>query len=133
MLKLTKLSDFVLQLVCRESLVVKHLANLSSVEAEVGVAKVGEDDNRKEQDQVRVVQLALVFEGVVSQLVAVRNVVNVGFIFPIVASRVAAEDVDVAAQLVTHANGLTGIMVCCSDARTHSHTRSCSRSWPVAR
>jgi hypothetical protein len=113
--------------------VVKYLPNLASIEAEMCVAEVGETNDREKQDQVRVVQLTLVLEGVVSQLVAVRNVMDVRFVFPVVAACVAAEDVDVAVQLVIQATSLTEIMVCCSDARTRSHIRRYFRSWQEAR
>jgi hypothetical protein len=39
--------------------------------------------------------LSLVFEGIVSEFVAIRFIVHVGLIFPVVAACIAAEDVDV--------------------------------------
>lgn len=98
MLQLAQLPDFVFQLVRGQPLVVKHLADLAPVEPEVRVAEVREPHDREEQDQIRVVQLTLRFEGVVSQLVAIGFVVDVSLVFPVVAACVAAEDVDVASK-----------------------------------
>jgi hypothetical protein len=79
---------------------VKHLTDLPTVEPEMCMAEMRKSDDCKEQNQIRVVQLALGFEGVVSQLVAVRLIVNVGFVFPVMTTRIAAEDMDVAARTV---------------------------------
>jgi hypothetical protein len=55
MFDLAKLSNLVLQLVSRESLVIKHLSQLAAIEPEVGVAEMGEPHNSEKQKQVRVV------------------------------------------------------------------------------
>jgi len=55
MLDLAKLSNLVLQLVSRESLVIKHLSQLAAIEPEVGMAEMGEPHNAEKQKQVRVV------------------------------------------------------------------------------
>ena len=102
---------------------VKHLTDLPAVEPEMCMAKMRKSNNCKEQNQIRVVKLALGFKGVVSQLVAVRLIVDVGFVFPVMSTRVAAEDMDMAARTVKKPVLLTGIMVCCSGARRRSPVR----------
>lgn len=79
---------------------VEHLSDLPTVEPEVCIAEMREADDCEEQDKKRVVELALCFEGVVSQLVAERFIVDIGFVFPVMATSITAEDVDMAVRLI---------------------------------
>ena len=71
---------------------------MSSVEVEVRMAKVDKRDACDEQKQVRVVALAGRLEGIVAELVAVGQVMNIVLLLPGVASSVAREVVGMAAQ-----------------------------------
>jgi hypothetical protein len=97
-LDLTKLSDFVFDLICSESLMIEDLTHFAAVEPEVSVAEVDEADDSEEKQQVRVVKLALVFERIIAEFVAVWFVMHVWLVLPVVATGVAAEDVDVAIE-----------------------------------
>ena len=115
MLKPAQFSDFVLQLVRCQSLMVEDFAQLAAVESKVRVAEVGKASDCEEKYQVRVVELALILERVVSQLVSVGFVVNVGFIFPVVTASVAAEEVDVTAKFSeAYTYWLRGLLFWCA-------------------
>lgn len=75
---------------------VEDLAQLAAVEPEVCVAEVREAHDSEEQKKVRIVELALVLERIVSQLVTIGFVVHVRLVLPVVTTCVAAENVDVA-------------------------------------
>ena len=77
---------------------VKHLAELPAIESKVSVREVAETHDSEEQQQIWVVKLTLRFEGVISELIAVGLIVDIGLVIPVVATRVAAEDVDMANQ-----------------------------------
>ena len=79
---------------------VEHLSDLPTVEPEVCIAEMREADDCEEQDKKRVVELALCFEGVVSQLVAERFIVHIRFVFPVMATSITAEDVDMAVRVI---------------------------------
>jgi len=83
--------------------VVQHLARLALVELEVTVTEVDEPHACHEDEQPRVVRLAIGLERVVAQLVAIGFVVHVVFLFERVAVRVGREDVRVAAKLIKDA------------------------------
>ena len=72
------LADLVLDLEGGEPLVVEDLASLPAIESEVSVAEVSEEDDASEEQHPRVVSLALLFEGVVTELVAERLVMHLG-------------------------------------------------------
>ena len=72
------LADLVLDLEGGEPLVVEDLASLPAIESEVSVAEVSEEDDASEEEHPRVVSLALLFEGVVTELVAERLVMHLG-------------------------------------------------------
>ena len=72
------LADLILDLERGEPLVVKDLASLPAIESEVSVAEVSEEDDASEEEHPRVVSLALLFEGVVTELVAERLVMHLG-------------------------------------------------------
>ena len=74
------LSNLVFELESHESLMVENFARLSSVEAEMSMAEVHEGDNAGKQNHPRVVSLALLFEGIISQLVTIGLVVNFGIL-----------------------------------------------------
>ena len=74
----SNLADLILNLECGESLVVEDLASLPAIESEVSMAEVGEHDDASEEKHPRVVSLALLFEGVVTELVAEGLIVDLG-------------------------------------------------------
>ena len=74
----SNLADLILDLEGSESLVVEYLANLSAIESEVSMAEVSECDNANEENHPRVVSLALLFEGIITELVAERLIMNLG-------------------------------------------------------
>ena len=57
---------------------VEDLASLPAIESEVSMAEVSEHDNACEEKHPRVVSLALLFEGVVTELVAERLIMDLG-------------------------------------------------------
>ena len=59
---------------------IEHFANLSAVEAEVCVAEVNKGDNTSEQEHPRIVSLALLLEGIVSQLITIGLIVHFGIL-----------------------------------------------------
>ena len=70
------LANLVLNLESSESLVVEDLASLPAIESEVSMAEVSEYNNACKEEHPWVVSLALLFEGIISQLVTIRLIVN---------------------------------------------------------
>ena len=60
---------------------VQHFTSFASVEFEVGMRESDERNTCYENQEVRIVTLALRFERIVTKLVAVRFVVHVMFLF----------------------------------------------------
>ena len=77
---------------------VEHFSNLASVELKVRVGEVAETDQTHENDQVRVISLALGLERIVSHLVTIRQIVNVVLLVPLVTVRVTREDLVMVVQ-----------------------------------
>lgn len=90
--RLAILLDFVFQLEVGQALVVEHFADLAAVELEVRVHEVAETDQTHEDEQVRVVALALGLERIVRNLVTIRQIMDVVLLVPLVAVRVTGED-----------------------------------------
>jgi hypothetical protein len=65
--------------------VVEHLSSLALVETEMAVREVYKCVDGTEKNEVRIIRLTLRLKGIVSELVAVRLVVNVVLFFPRVA------------------------------------------------
>ena len=63
---------------------VEDFTDLASIKLEVGVNKVAETDKSYENNQVGVVSLALGLEWIVTNFVAVRQIVNVVLFVPLV-------------------------------------------------
>lgn len=72
---------------------VKHFSNFSSVEFEVRVGERDETDPCHEKQQVRIVALSLRLKRIITELVAVRLIMHVVFVFESMAVRVGCEDV----------------------------------------
>lgn len=90
--RLAILLDFVFQLEVGQALVVEHFADLAAVELEVRVHEVAETDQTHEDEQVRVVALALGLERIVRNLVTIRQIMDVVLFVPLVPVRVTGED-----------------------------------------
>lgn len=88
--------DFIFNLISSKSLVVEDLADLAAVVPKVCVAEVSEACDCKKQNQVRVVQLSLTFEGIITQLIAIRFIMDVRLILKIMTTWCRSENMDVA-------------------------------------
>jgi hypothetical protein len=80
--------DLVFKLERSQPLMVEYLTDLSAVELEVRVGEVAEGNTSDEEQHVCVIALALGFERIVAQLVAVRFIVNVVLFLPGVTMRI---------------------------------------------
>jgi hypothetical protein len=81
-----------------QALVVEHFTNLAAIEAEVGVSEVNQADTHKKDQHVGVVCLTLGLKRIVTQFVAVRQIVNISFFFKRVTACIGGEDVLVAGK-----------------------------------
>jgi predicted Kef-type K+ transport protein len=88
--------DFIFNLISSKSLVVEDLADLAAVVPKVCVAEVSEACDCEKQNQVRVVQLSLTFEGIITQLIAIRFIMDVRLILKIMTTWCRSENMDVA-------------------------------------
>ena len=79
---------FIFNLESSKSLMIEHLACLASVEFEVGMTEVNNADTCNEQQQPRVVTLALGLERIIAEFVPVWFVMNVVLLFEGMAMRV---------------------------------------------
>jgi len=96
--KLAQLSDLIFELVSSETLVIEHFALLASIVAEVSMTEVCEANDCEEQNQVRVVELALVLKWIITKLVAVGFVVNSWLVFQVMGTCIPGPVMDIAAR-----------------------------------
>ena len=89
-------ADLVFDLESGEALMIENLANLSAVEAEMSMTEVNKGNNSSEQEHPWIVSLALLLEGIVSQLIAIRLVVNLGILLKGLGKGITREAVTVA-------------------------------------
>ena len=91
----SNLADLVFDLEGCEALMVENLANLSAIEAEVSMAEVNKADYASKQEHPRIISLALLLEGIVSQLVTIRLIMNFGILLKCLSESITREDVAV--------------------------------------
>ena len=60
---------------------IEDLASLSSIESEMSMTEMCEDYNSSEEKHPWVIALALLLEGIISQLVTIRLIVNLRVLF----------------------------------------------------
>ena len=60
---------------------IENFTGLSSIKSAVSVAEVNECDDPREQQHPRIVSLALLLEGVVSQFITIGLIVHLGVLF----------------------------------------------------
>ena len=91
-------SNLILDLQCGQSLMVEDLANVALVEVEVGVAEMHKGHAGDEEYHPGVVALTRRLKRIVTDLITVRQVVNVMFFLPSVPTSVAREVMIVAVK-----------------------------------
>ena len=71
---------------------IEYFSGLAAIKSEVSMAEVHKDDCTSEDQEPRVISLALFFKGVVSQFIAVRLIVKLGVFLECLGKRIARED-----------------------------------------
>ena len=70
---------------------IEDLTSLSTIEAEMSVAEVNEGDNANENEQPGIVSLSLLLEGIVTKLVAVGLIMDLGVLFESLSQSITGE------------------------------------------